>query len=158
VSDCCLMPNEQFVSYFMVITIYIWWDDNEVCPQQSNNSLHVEMLLHSDIYPDCEPTCLYSYSLALCAQQISSNYQFYSLWFDLIGGSNPQSTTLKVTMIAITPLTLVNLSKPNLEQIGILCKASFKKVPLLEIFVTWTCVNWRHAYSENKNWPQGGSV
>ena len=27
-SDCCLMPNEQFFSYIMARTSYIWWDDD----------------------------------------------------------------------------------------------------------------------------------
>ena len=36
-------------------------------------------------YPDSEPTSLCSFSLMLCAQWRSNKYQFYSLWFDLIG-------------------------------------------------------------------------
>ena len=31
VSDCCLMPNEQFFRYFMERTSYIRWDDHDVC-------------------------------------------------------------------------------------------------------------------------------
>jgi len=31
VSDCCLKSNEQYFSYIMVITSYIWWDDDDVC-------------------------------------------------------------------------------------------------------------------------------
>jgi midasin (ATPase involved in ribosome maturation) len=30
VSDCCLMPNEQFFSYIFERTSYIQWDDNDV--------------------------------------------------------------------------------------------------------------------------------
>jgi len=27
VSDCCLTPKEQYCSYIMARTSYIWWDD-----------------------------------------------------------------------------------------------------------------------------------
>ena len=30
VIDCCLMPNEQFLSYIMARTSYIRWDDDDV--------------------------------------------------------------------------------------------------------------------------------
>jgi transposase len=29
-SDCCLMPNEQFFSYVMARTSYIQWNDDDV--------------------------------------------------------------------------------------------------------------------------------
>jgi hypothetical protein len=29
VSDCCLMPNEQFYSYIMARTSYIQWNDDD---------------------------------------------------------------------------------------------------------------------------------
>jgi len=31
VSNCCLIPNKQFLSYIMARTSYIWWDDDDVC-------------------------------------------------------------------------------------------------------------------------------
>ena len=30
-SGCSLMPNEQYFSYIMARTSYIWWDDNTLC-------------------------------------------------------------------------------------------------------------------------------
>jgi len=30
VNDCCLMPNEQFVSYIMARTSYIRYDDDVI--------------------------------------------------------------------------------------------------------------------------------
>ena len=42
-------------------------------------------LLTRTHYPDSEPTSLCSFSLMLRAQRRSNKYQFYSLWFDLIG-------------------------------------------------------------------------
>jgi hypothetical protein len=31
VSDCCLTTNEEFFSYNVARTSYIWWNDNDVC-------------------------------------------------------------------------------------------------------------------------------
>ena len=31
VSDCCLVPTQQFFSHIMVRTSYIWWDDDDIC-------------------------------------------------------------------------------------------------------------------------------
>ena len=31
VSDCCLMPNEQFVGYIMVNKVTFQWDNDDVC-------------------------------------------------------------------------------------------------------------------------------
>jgi len=30
VSDCCLMPSEQFFSYILERTIHFWWYDDDV--------------------------------------------------------------------------------------------------------------------------------
>jgi len=61
VSDCGLMPSEKFFSYIMARTSYIQWEDNDACfvlNQHTglyfvmlahwNNSLRVDMSLHSD--------------------------------------------------------------------------------------------------------------
>ena len=62
VSDCCLMPNNQFFSHIMAKTSYIRWDDNDVffVPNQHvyldilivlahwKYSRRIHMLLHSD--------------------------------------------------------------------------------------------------------------
>ena len=60
-SFLCSLPSEQFVSYIMARTSYIQWDGDEVffvLEQQAyffimlahwNNSLLVDILLHSDI-------------------------------------------------------------------------------------------------------------
>jgi len=39
------MPNEQFFSYIMARTIYIKWDDNEVCPLCTRSTHLVGLLL-----------------------------------------------------------------------------------------------------------------
>jgi len=39
VSDCCLTPKEQFLSYIMVRTYYIRWNDNEVSFVLDTNAL-----------------------------------------------------------------------------------------------------------------------
>jgi hypothetical protein len=44
VSDCGLAPNEQYISYIMARTSYIWWDDDDA---HFILALHTELDFHS---------------------------------------------------------------------------------------------------------------
>jgi hypothetical protein len=94
VSDCCLMPIQQFFSYIMTRTSLFsmrwWWGPLCTRPTHwvvfySASSLKQQCRSTRTHYPDSEPTSLCSFSLMLHAYQRSNKYQFYSLWLDPIG-------------------------------------------------------------------------
>ena len=81
VSDCCLMPNQQFFSYIMARTSWFsmrwWWDP--ICTRPARlfgflkcditaTTVHGQTCRHALTHsPDSEPTSLCSFSLVLCA-------------------------------------------------------------------------------------------
>ena len=76
VSDCCLTPSQQCVTYIMRRTSYFlmnWWR-GPLCTRPVwlfvldhwNRSLRIHMSPHGSHYPDSEPTSICSFSLILC--------------------------------------------------------------------------------------------
>ena len=115
-SNCWLMPTQQFFSYIMARTSYFsmrwWWGQLCTRPTSSvgffivlahwNNSLWIDMSAHSDTLSWFWANQFLLFLLnAACLVEKQQIPILLSL-FRPNGGSNPQSTTLEASTLIIT--------------------------------------------------------
>jgi hypothetical protein len=101
VSDRCLMSKEQFLSYIMMRTRYIWWEDNDVLfvldqhaefdfysassLKQKSTGRSVASLWHIILIPRQQAFALSPYSCVLSREATYTNLTVLGLiwtWFD----------------------------------------------------------------------------
>ena len=91
-SDCCLTPNEEFVSCIMVRTICIRWDDNDIhfvlhqhtsldlfVPIHRNNSPRLDLTLHSDTLSWIRPSSLCPCCCVFSGEATHTNFIVFGL-------------------------------------------------------------------------------
>ena len=93
-----------------------------------------------DILATAQSIChLLKYDFLFCPVSLCSYFYHFFLF---LACKKLSETCLSWTL---------NISKSCLN-------GTLKKVPMSEIFVNLTCINWTPVYSEHESWSQGGKV